>query len=163
MTTPQKEFAAEMVLRRRGHDVFVPVETKIRRSRSRERKRIAVTYPMMRSYVFVGFEGEPPWYDLARLAVIQGVVGFDGKPAPISEAAIAKLKSLTGQSIPHGRSVNTHKALRPGDMAEITHGAFFGRIVKVVGLRGRKATIMMELFGGATEVATILLESLEAA
>lgn len=161
-TEPQKEFAAVRILQRLGYTVFLPIEDKTRRSRGRVRKRFVVTYPMMRSYVFCHFDGHPPWFRIARLNVIIGVVGFDGRPAAIPDLAIVKLMATSGQSIPHRRSVNTHKALKTGDMAEIISGQFFGQIVPVTGLRGQKAKIMLELFGTKREV-DIPLSSLEAA
>lgn len=162
-TQPQKEFAAARILQRLGFTVFLPIEEKSRRARRVDRKRIVCPYPMMRSYVFCAFEGHPPWLRIARLNVIIGVVGFDGRPAPISDLAIVKLMAISGQAIPHRRSVNTHKALKPGDNAEIISGPFIGTIVKVVGLKGRKAKIMMELFGSAEQVTEIRLDQLEAA
>ncbi len=161
MTIPQKELASQMVLERRGYRCFLPTEIKYRRSR-REKKRRAVTYPMMRGYIFVAFDGDIPWMDLARLNIIRGVVGFDGRPAPIDDDAMRRLEKMSGASIPHRSSVNTHKALRPGDMAEIVSGQFYGTIVQVTGIKGEKARIMLSLFGGERELE-ISASALEAA
>ena len=151
MTIPQKEIAAQMILERRGYRCFLPTEDKVIRIR-REKKRRVVTYPMMRGYIFAGFDSGVPWLDLARLNVIRGVVGFDGRPAPISDEAMRGLEKLSGARIPHKNSVNTHKALRAGDMAEITTGQFFGVIVPVSSIKGEKAKVLLQLFGGVKEV-----------
>lgn len=158
-TAPQREIAVEAMLRRKGYEVFLPTETKIRRPSIKSRKRLAVIYPMFTRYVFIG--GGFSWLHLLAERHVTGVVGFDGAPAPISEAEILKLKNMSGD-IPHRHSVNPHRALRTGELAEIQSGPFAGQVVKIEGLLGNKARIFMNLFG-VRKLADIELSKLEAA
>lgn len=156
---PQREIAVEAMLRRKGYDVFLPTETKMRRLRRGAKKREMVTYPTFTGYLFV--KAPVPWLHLMAERHVMGFVGFDGSPAPIAEAEIAKLKNMSG-NVPHRHSVNPHRALRTGELAEIQAGPFAGQVVKIEGLHGNKARIFMNLFG-VRKLADIELSKLEAA
>ncbi len=159
-TAPQREFTVEAMLRVQGYDVFLPVEVKRRKTgRGSKRKTMDVRYPMFIRYIFVR---EPvPWLHLLAVNHVTGVVGIDGSPSPISDREIAKIKAMSA-SVPHRASVNPHRALRTGELAEITAGPFTGQVVKISGLHGNKARIFVNLFGSVKE-ADILLKNLEAA
>lgn len=177
-THPQREFTLAGrpdadgvwlpgVLEKKGYDqVFVPTETKFRKTIKKGRRvSVPVLYPLFTGYIFVG--GSFSWLHLMAEPYISGVVGFpdrygERQPAPISEAEMTKLKSMSGALVPHRRSVNPHRALRVGELAEIAVGPFSGQIVKVEGLHGRKAKIFMNMFG-AQKLVDIDLSSLEAA
>lgn len=150
-TAPQRELAVEAMLRRQGYDVFCPLETKLRKSISKGRRVVReVTYPLFVRYIFVG--GKFSWLHLMAERHVTGVVGFDGRPAPISDAEIRRLRAMSGTAVPHRHSVNPHRALRTGELAEITAGAFAGQVVKVDGLHGTKARIFVNLFGSIKSV-----------
>ena len=175
---PQKEFTLggrhdangewlPGVLERKGYlRVYVPTETKFRKTlRKGRRVSIPVIYPLFTSYIFVG--GAFSWQHLLAENHIQGVVGFpdetgERRPAPISESEMAKLREMSGGLIPHRRSVNPHRALRVGELAEISIGPFAGQIVEIKGSHGRKAKIFVSLFGHAT-LTEIPIGDLEAA
>lgn len=163
-TAPQREFALageHGILRKKGYEVFLPTETKKRKSIKKGRRFVyEVSYPMFTRYIFVreGFS----WLELMAERHVSGVVGFEGQPAPIPDAEITRLKAMSGALIPHRRSVNPHKAVRKGEMAEITYGPYAGQVVKIEGLHGQKARVFLTLFGGAREVE-IKLAQLEAA
>lgn len=175
---PQKEFTLggrydangewfDGVLQRKGYSqVFVPTETKFRKTLSKGRRvSFPVLYPLFVSYIFVG--GAFSWLHLLAENHIQGVVGFpdetgERRPAPIAASEMAKLRAMSGGLVPHRRSVNPHRALRVGEMAEISAGPFSGQIVKIENLHGRKAKIFLNLFGHS-KLVEIGIESLEAA
>ena len=176
-THPQREFAlagrydqdgdwVKGVLERQGYQVFCPTETKFRKTIKKGRRvSIPKTYPMFTGYIFIG--GSFSWLHLLAEPHVLGVVGFadaygERRPAPISEAEMAKLRSMSGSLVPHQRSVNTHRALRVGELAEISVGPFQGQIVKVEGIHGRKAKVFMNLFNVRKEVE-IDLANLDAA
>lgn len=155
------------ILERKGYDrVFLPTETKFKKTmRKGRRVSLPVVYPLFTSYIFVG--GRFSWQHLLAENHIWSVVGFandrgERQPAPISEAAMAKLKDMSGALVPHRRSVNPHRALRVGELAEISVGPFQGQIVKIEGLHGRKARVFLNLFSTRKEVE-IGIEDLEAA
>lgn len=177
-THPQREFLlagrpnADGVwlpglLEKKGYDrVFCPTETKFRKTMKKGRRiSTPVLYPSFTGYIFVG--GNFSWLHLMAEQYVLGVVGFadergERRPAPISEVEMQKLRSMSGALVPHKRSVNPHRALRVGELAEIAVGPFAGQIVKVEGLHGRKAKIFMNLFG-TKKMVDIDLSSLEAA
>jgi len=154
---PQREIAVEAMLRRKGYDVFLPIEVKSKKVG--KRKYMPVRYPMFGRYIFVG--GSFSWLHLMAERHVTGVVGCDSVPSPIKDEAIEKLRNMSS-AVPHIHSVNPHRALRLGELAEIQVGPFAGQIVKIEGLHGRKASIFINLFGTQKE-ATINLEDLEAA
>lgn len=157
---PQREAAVEAMLRIKGYDVFLPIEVKYRRAHHKHGKRVAVSYPMFTRYVFV--QAPFSWLYLMAERHVCGVVGFDGSPAPISESEIERVRSMSGQAVPHRHSVNPHRALRAGELAEIGVGPFAGQIVKIEGLHGRKARIFLNMFGTRKSVE-IAVEHLEVA
>lgn len=134
MTRPQGEFAAAEALREMGQSVFVPVEYKTRqaqRPKKHQPKIVRVTYPMFRGYIFVSTENSLPWMRLLTLEDprgrrhLRGVVGFQGRPAPIDNDAMAQIMLASGSlAQPHSQSVSTHKAFNKGDLVIIVDGAF---------------------------------------
>lgn len=78
-TNPLCERKAEKGLREHGFTVFLPVETKWKRSRSKARER--VNTPLFTGYLFVGLG---PWQSLYHVRQIDGVrglvVGSQGHP-----------------------------------------------------------------------------------
>lgn len=170
-TAPQREFAlvgrtddkgewVPGILERKGYTVFLPTETKVRRQSATSRKRVAVQYPMFVRYIFV--QGPVPWLHLMMERHITGVVGFDGRPAPIPDSAIQRLRAMSGSAIPHRSSPNPHRSFRAGELAEISCGPFSGQVVKIEGLHGRKAKIFVNLFG-TRKLVEIDVAKLEAA
>lgn len=158
-TAPQRELAVEAMLRRKGYTVHLPTETKTRRAGGFKGKRKVVTYPKFTRYIFI----KAPFSFLHLMAEnhVSSVVGFDGSPAPITDEKFEAVLSMPS-NVPHKHSVNPHRALRTGEMAEITSGPFQGQVVKVQGIYGAKARIFLSLFGNGKEVE-ILLDKLEAA
>lgn len=154
------------LLEKRGYQVFCPTEVKFRKTIKKGRRvSIPKLYPMFLGYCFVG--GSFSWLELMAENYVQGVVGFpdafgNRRPAPISEAEMARLRSMSGGLVPHRRSVNPHKSLRIGEKAEIAVGPFAGQIVEIKGIQGRKAKIFVSLFGHAT-LTEIQIADLEAA
>lgn len=172
-TAPQKEFAlagrdidgkwVPGLLERKGYKTYLPIETKTKRTRKSKRRQ--VSYPMLRGYVFVAFEDHSiEIFNLLNERLVIDIVRdlSTGYPAQISQAQMDRLKAMSGTLVPHHRSVNTHKALRVGDMAEIVTGPYQGQLVKVVGLHGQKAKIFRNLFGSEMLVG-IDIDQLEAA
>lgn len=158
---PQREFTVEAMLRTQGFEVFLPTEVKFRKTIKKGRRvSIPVSYAMFVRYLFVR---KPfSWLHLMAERHITGVVGFEGVPAPIEDAEIERLRGESGGAVPHRHSVNPHRALRTGELAEICEGVFTGQIVKIEGLHGRKAKVFLNLFGGQ-KLVEIDIAALDAA
>lgn len=177
-TAPQREFLLagrhdefgewkSGLLEKKGYaSVFCPTETKFRKTIKKGRRvSIPVLYPMFCGYIFVG--GAFSWLELMAEPHITGVVGFpdefgNRRPAAISESQMEKLRAMSGGLVPHRRSVNPHRALRVGEMAEIAVGPFAHQIVKVASLHGTKARVFLSLFNVTREVE-VDLEMLDVA
>lgn len=168
---PQKEFAAEQILRRVGYAAFAPVELKFPRarrgSRARNHEAKAKRYPLFVRYVFAGFEkaaneGVIPLFELSKLNIIKGVVGFGGQPLKLPGQVVKDLMQMSGQSIPWRSSPNPHKSFRKGDRAEIVEGAFSGYTLPILEIEGQFAAFMVQFLGKQQKVK-VPLRFLEAA
>ena len=161
-TAPQKEFAVRAIMDRIGIPCAVPTETKLRRSRKRREKPEPHKYPMLIGYVFLAFDGEPPWYHLfGELRCLKSVVGFDGRPARFSDDAIAELLGRQGQAIPHTRSVNTRVSFVPGDTVLVSSGPLRGYEGRVETVIGERARLQLQILG--LSAIDIPISNLEAA
>lgn len=163
---PQKEKAAVEIIEKRGAVAFIPVEEKFPRlkrgSRARDKKAEPKQYPIFPGYVFAGFNGVVPLYQLARLYVVKGVVGFEGKAYEVPSSIIDRLKAQSGKSLPRRSTPNPHKSFDVGETVEITGGAFEGHVLPIVGVSGKMAEFMVQ-FMGTTQKVKIPLNLLEAA
>lgn len=161
-TAPQKEIALAEILRDQfGLSTFCPIETRWRRVPGTVRKRRPVTYAMLPRYMFV--RCDYPWEIIRahRHRGIQGVVGIDGRPAPISEQAIERLIRISGTLVPTN-TAPIRRSFNVGDQVEIVSGPFRGHLVPIESINGRAARVLMQMLGGETEVE-IPLDQLEAA
>lgn len=156
----QKEFAAEATLKRRGFRTFVPIERKWRRACRYDKRKVMKAYPMLVGYCFIGASNGIPWYDLASIRIILGVVSFGGQPARLPSDAIAHLMRISGTPVPYAQ--NPHKAFRPGDRVAIVEGPFSGQTTTVNSISAQKARVMLEMFASARMI-DVPLAALEAA
>lgn len=161
----QREIAARELLTDLGYEVMVPTEVKWRRKSRYSRQKVERVYPLLTRYVFIGCEGQPPWWHLRNLEfphdgrkVIQHVLGAGGWPRPLPPDAVTALKGLDF-AIP---SCNPHKALRPGDMAQFAAGPLHGKVAKVRKIAAKRARVLIEAFNAMREIE-VPLEILEAA
>lgn len=139
-TNPCCERKAEAGLREHGFTVFLPVETKWKRSRAKQRER--VNTPLFTGYLFVGL---CPWQSLYHVRQIDGVRGLvtngDGEPVEFGMRPLINPK--TGRMIlgEDGKPIKGHLVYdlqarqaagefdhtpavkctyRPGDKAKVT-------------------------------------------
>lgn len=163
---PQKEKAAVEIIRKRGAVAFIPVEEKYPRlkrgSRARDKQAEPKQYPIFPGYVFAGFNGVVPLYQLARLYVVKGVVGFEGKPYELQGDVIDKLQAQSGKTLPRRSSPNPHKSFDVGETVEITSGMFEGWSLPIVGISGKMAEFLVQFMGKEQKVH-LPLSILEAA
>lgn len=164
---PQKEFACQRVLERYGLRTFVPIRREWRRRNAISKAKVLKPYPIAPRYVFAGFEpGVPLWFELFNLPIVSGVVGLEGEPAQIPAAAMVAFMQKTGGGLNAPsvqRFMRTHHEFRAGDRVEITEGPFAGMEVPVKAIEGHKATVLMQLFGGAVDEVEMPVEILAAA
>lgn len=155
---PQKEFAVEQILRRRGVSVFVPTEVKW--TRTARHKREPRRYPLLPRYLFAS--GVDPYALVWAMQGrgITGVVAFGGEPAQIRQDAIDQLARISGGMVPTRQTI--HRGFIPGDRVQIIKGAFKDWLVPIESINGETAKVLLTMFGGVKEV-TVPLSALEAA
>lgn len=154
----QKEDAARKRLEELGYSVMLPVEIKWRRKSRHCRKREEVKVPLLPRYVFVGCEGQLPWWHLNGCPLIQGFLGRDGYPKPLPPEAVQALRGLDF-AIP---TFNPHKSIRAGDEVQFAAGPLQGKIARVRKIVSKRARVLIEAFNSMREIE-VPLEILEAA
>lgn len=168
-SNPCCETKAAKGLREHGFTVFLPVETKWKRSRSKARER--VNTPLFTGYLFVGLG---PWQSLYHVRQIDGVRGLvltsDGVPAEISPILIdgkpvhpiydLEARQAAGEfdHTPAKRS-----AFSQGDDARILAGPFKGHVGKMLSADddGRVSLMLKGIFAGGIVVDDDHLEPVE--
>ncbi|MBL0374020.1 hypothetical protein JJB09_18525 [Rhizobium sp. KVB221] len=160
---PQKEFAAQEILKRRGVVTFCPFESLWRKKSRYTKEKVLRHFPVMPRYVFAGFAGDPSWFHVFQTPLILSVVGVQGEPAPIE--GMGRLVSLfrNGLRRPDAeRHMRTHREYGVGDAAVVVDGPLADRIVRVEEISGGHAFFRMELFGSEHRLS-LTLDKLEAA
>jgi transcription antitermination factor NusG len=158
LVPPQKEFTAECMLRERHFDAFVPiVYRKVRISRHVKTTR-DVPYVLASTYVFLGLNGPLPWSDIFKVHVIRGVAGAGGEPTCIPNSIMRQLFDASDAAGPKPPPVV--EGLKVGDKGRITTGAFAGFEFSLEKLRGKRAQVIVSLFGrmNALELPVDFLE-----
>jgi transcription antitermination factor NusG len=152
MSTPQREFDAVSVLADYGYEVFTPIERKhLKRYKGQRGNRVR-EYPMIRGYCFAQFD-RIPWHLLRdERETIRGVVSSGYTPTPIPEDQIEAVKELSNVLVPYTNAVDTHRALRSGQVVEIVAGPFAGHITRLEHITLGKAMALIDMLGKAHPV-----------
>lgn len=148
LVPPQKEFAAQDILKRLGIVSFCPFESLWRQKSRYTKEKELRHFPVMPRYVFAGFSDQPSWYDLFQLPIISSVVGLHGKPAPVLGMPEFIRRFRNGLRRPdHEKHMRTHREYAAGDLAVIVGSAMAGRVVHVTGIENGHAFFTVEMFG----------------
>jgi len=162
--TGTKHLVHEVLLRRNGFDVFLPVKLEWRRKHRCTKEKQLVAFPLLSGWLFVGWlSAQPRWDDLMALDVVSGVLGTGGRPARISEARMSKLMRRWGGGLAapeHRRFQRTHAEYDVGDRVQVMQGTFEGVEVSVVSLEDSGAKVAFQFFGREVET-TIQADQLE--
>lgn len=154
--TGQRTFVHELLLRRAGFEVFLPVRKEWRiTDRFRKRKEL-VAYPLMTGWLFLGWpEGQPMWGKLADLGVVQGLLGDRGRPARISEAAVQRMMRRWGGghlAPEHHRYLRTHHEFEVGDTVRVIDGPWTGYSFDVLDISSAGVSGVVQLLGRSVGV-----------
>ena len=160
---PQKEFLAEYILQQIGiaPSVFVPSEYKHpRRHRKRARpdyRERGKRYPMFGArYVFVGVEGQLPYYRLMGIHLVTGIVlerqGAVFRPAKFPTEDIENVVGLcesakSGMLMVRGNTPNPHQSYQAGEYVDVLSGPFEGYHLRIKAVRGHFAQFALRIFG----------------
>ena len=147
-TNPCAERKAEKGLREHGFTVFLPVETKWKRSRAKQRERVDT--PLFTGYLFVGLG---PWQSLYHVRQIDGVrglvLGGYGVPAEIASRFVDDLQARQAAG-EFDQTPARRSQFRKGDKARITlEGPLKDQIAEVLEAtdEGRIKLLLSAKFG----------------
>lgn len=169
-TNPCCEAKAAKGLKEHGFTVFLPVETKWKRS-TRTKKRERVNHPLFCGYLFVGLCSGQSLYHVRQIDGVRGLVlTSDGVPAEISTLMIEgrevhpiydlQSRQLAGEfdHTPAKRS-----AFSQGDDARILAGPFKGHVGRMLSAddQGRVSLMLKGIFAGGIVVDDDHLEPVE--
>ena len=171
---PQKELAVEKIMVGEGFATFVPVKRQHKFANAAARGRGIRTekaLPIMPRYVFIGMAPDitPGWdrvfcytgiFNRYKRRVANGVLGVDGRPCRVRHGPLRAfmLRHSAGEFNAPGYHVSehVHRQFAPGDLVATEDELFAGRVVDI---RGNRARVFIEIFGGGHEVS-IPLEKL---
>lgn len=153
---PNKERAVYKSVNDAGLTAAMPEVTYRKRVSRHSRKLKEVSYPGLKSYVLVGFEGRPCFRDVLNLPFVSGVVGFDSFAARLNSKQVyaflnngawdkRSVRKLVEEWQPDYKVGNTVK-LRGAGMDGITG------TVWSVDLAARKARVAVPFLGSEREV-----------
>jgi transcription antitermination factor NusG len=141
----------------RGVACFLPTYRALSRRRDR---RVVLTRPLFRGYLFARIDLEGP----ARIQVLRApgtvrIVEFGGRPTPGPAATIRSLEILVGQG---PDEVRPHPLARAGQRVAVLDGPFAGACGKLVVTGGRKPRLVVEVeFLGRAVAVPIAPEQVE--
>ena len=146
---PLAELRAEAGLQRRGYEVFCPHEWMWRRVSRHAKRRVVQKRALMRRYVFIRFDGQPPWHKIGDIEGVRGIarlVTFDGVTAGrIPDADIEHMKGLCRDAAPDDPSQMPR--FRIGDTARVMAGPLQGVTIRIDKLDAKKAQTLFEMLG----------------
>lgn len=140
-----------------GFEGYVPRETRLvvvgRRPKRREKREV----PIIRGLVLIGaaadLAGDPyAWHEVARLPFYNGLVGTGGDPRKITQAEIDRMEAECEKRGAGLRVGAPEPRVKVGDEARMTAGAFEGIRAAVKEMQGRRAVVLLQLFGGEREL-----------
>lgn len=145
---PQKEFAAQEIMKRRGFTTFCPFESLWRRKSKYTNEKELRHFPLMPRYLFVGFDDHPSWFDVFQIPLIVSVVGLEGVPAKLGNMQRFVSNFRNGLRRPDAeRHMKTHREYKVGDTVLVVEGPLADRLVKVEDISHGHAFFKMEMFG----------------
>lgn len=167
-TAPRREMMAIDRLRAMGVDAFAPMERRWARRRKYDKRKHPILVTMFPSYVFAGFDCEPrfvpwsvmaDWTDARERRIVHGGIGMHGRASIIPPDVIERVRALDGLDL---TPQTIARALRPGQLAEITCGPYVGNIVPIAAVTGKRAHVLLHILGGERRVQ-VRVEDLVAA
>lgn len=139
-----REKRAEVALRERGFDAYMPAETRWRRH---ARTKSAVQRPLFTRYLFVGVQPGQSFHDIATADGVACIVGVMGAPKAIDYAFVEDLKAKqTMGAFDH--TLVRKITFNPKDPIQIIGGAFQGFLGEIMRVEGdHRVRVMLKGLG----------------
>ena len=115
---PKREFIAEIDLKQRGYEVFLPTIRSFRRWSDRIK---ALTQPMFPGYIFCQYDNRNRYRMVDSSAVVR-LVGFRGVPAPIDDEELKSVRIVADS----GCDVQPCRGLIKGQSVIVLSGPLVG-------------------------------------
>lgn len=152
----KKVFVPELLLRRAGFEVFLPVKMVWRVKNSFTKEKHLVAVPLLVDWMFVGWlVGEGRWLELMSFDVVAGVMGTGGRPIQIPERRVLRLMhqwgggQLSAELHQYMKIGNKYKI---GDLVRVVNGPLGGQEVRVKDIKGPSVKAVLNILGGDVEL-----------
>jgi transcriptional antiterminator NusG len=139
-----KKVIEKYKLQDRVSEIFIPKEDVIV---ERKDKKVIVETKTMPTYIFIKMVyGDDLWHNITRTRGITGFVGPKGRPLPLTNADVIKMKLE--------RKINTNLKLDRDDTVQVIDGPLAGQTARVtdVDAESNKVTVVVTMFGRNNKV-----------
>lgn len=126
-------------------EVFIPTEDIM--TEKKDGTKVIKTQHSMPTYIFVKMiYGDDIWHTITRTRGITGFVGPKGRPLPLSNADVMKMRLE--------RKLNTKVSFEVDDVVTIIDGPLMGQTAKItaVDAANHKLTVVVNMFGRSNKV-----------
>lgn len=140
-----KKVVEKYHLENRVLEIFIPTEDVM--TEKKDGTKVINTQRSMPTYIFVKMiYGDDIWHTITRTRGITGFVGPKGRPLPLSNADVMKMKLE--------RKLNTKVAFEVDDVVQIIDGPLMGQTARIteVDAANHKVTVMVDMFGRTNKV-----------
>ncbi len=140
-----KKVVEKYHLENRVLEIFIPTEDVM--TEKKNGTKVINTQRSMPTYIFVKMiYGDDIWHTITRTRGITGFVGPKGRPLPLSNADVMKMKLE--------RKLNTKVAFAVDDVVQIIDGPLMGQTARItdVDAPNHKVTVMVDMFGRTNKV-----------
>ncbi len=140
-----KKVVEKYHLENRVLEIFIPTEDVM--TEKKDGTKVINTQRSMPTYIFVKMiYGDDIWHTITRTRGITGFVGPKGRPLPLSNADVMKMKLE--------RKLNTKVAFEVDDVVQIIDGPLMGQTARIteVDAANHKVTVVVDMFGRTNKV-----------
>lgn len=147
----ESAFVPEVLLRKAGFEVFLPVRKELKRKNRFTEETHAVAYPLLVDWIFVGWSVDlHEWHRLMGFDVVTGVLGVGGQPIRIKSDVVTKLMRRWGGghlSPNCYRYMKSAEDFSEGQIVQVNGGLMDGKDVQVTQVSRNKIKWMTNLLG----------------
>lgn len=140
-----KKVVEKYKLEDRVLEIFIPTEDVM--VEKKDGSKVINTQRSMPTYIFVKMiYGDDIWHTITRTRGITGFVGPKGRPLPLTNADVMKMKLE--------RKLNAKIAFEKDDVVQIIDGPLMGQTAKITDIdaANHKVTVVVDMFGRSNKV-----------
>lgn len=150
-------FPIEHILRKRGLNPFIPVESKfVRHNAFHAGRRIRVRVPILPGLVFLHLQEPVNWYWLLSIPMVSRPFMAAGAPVRFPQAAVDELDAISEfkRAPDYAEAMPTNAAYDPGDEVIVREGPFSDLRVRVlaVDIMRKRSRVLAEFLGQMREL-----------